>query len=143
LGVRVSPSALDKTGSDLRCYTDEALANAGPSVVFEPMYHRCIKTFARDALGITRFPVESSSESCFVARFEKAGEAMGWKATGQPTVRQQRDKWVVRVDGIDTETGARRPRQIGTYPSKRAANSATSSAAASGEITTNKERSLG
>lgn len=63
---------------------------------------------------------------------------MGWKATGQPTVRQQRDKWVVRVDGIDTETGARRPKQIGTYPSKRAANSAASSAAASGEITTNK-----
>ena len=30
---------------------------------------------------------------------------MGWKATGQPTVRKQRDKWVVRVDGIDTETG--------------------------------------
>ena len=38
---------------------------------------------------------------------------MGWKATGQPTVRQQRDKWVVRVDGIDTETGRVRPRQIG------------------------------
>ena len=30
---------------------------------------------------------------------------MGWKATGQPTVRKQRDKWVVRVDGIDTATG--------------------------------------
>ena len=29
---------------------------------------------------------------------------MGWKATGQPTVRKQRDKWVVRVDGIDTAT---------------------------------------
>jgi hypothetical protein len=28
---------------------------------------------------------------------------MGWKATGQPTVRQQRDRWVVRVDGIDTD----------------------------------------
>mgnify|MGYP003434917355 CR=1 FL=1 len=26
---------------------------------------------------------------------------MAWKATGQPTVRKQRDKWVVRVDGID------------------------------------------
>jgi integrase len=68
----------------------------------------------------------------------KQAKTMGWKATGQPTVRQQRDKWVVRVDGIDTETGARRPRQIGTYPSKRAANAAASSAAASGEITTNK-----
>ena len=40
---------------------------------------------------------------------------MGWKATGQPTVRKQRDKWVVRVDGIDTATGKHRPRQLGTY----------------------------
>ena len=30
---------------------------------------------------------------------------MVWKATGRPTVRQQRDKWVVGVDGFDTETG--------------------------------------
>ncbi len=37
----------------------------------------------------------------------------------RPTVRQQRDKWVVRVDGIDTETGKQRPRQLGTYLSKR------------------------
>ncbi len=28
---------------------------------------------------------------------------MGWKATGQPTVRRQRDKWTVRVDGTDAE----------------------------------------
>ena len=34
---------------------------------------------------------------------------MGWKATGHPTVRQQGDKWVVRVDGIDTETGRSNP----------------------------------
>ena len=46
---------------------------------------------------------------------------MGWKATGAPTVRKQRDKWVVRVDGIDTATGKHRPRQLGTYPSQRAA----------------------
>ena len=46
---------------------------------------------------------------------------MGWKATGPPTVRKQRDKWVVRVDGIDTATGKHRPRQLGTYPSQRAA----------------------
>jgi integrase len=46
---------------------------------------------------------------------------MGWKATGQPTVRKQRDKWVVRVDGIDTATGKHRPRQIGTYASQRSA----------------------
>ena len=37
--------------------------------------------------------------------FRPAGGAMAWKATGQPTVRKQRDKWVVRVDGIDTATG--------------------------------------
>ena len=46
---------------------------------------------------------------------------MAWKATGQPTVRKQRDKWVVRVDGIDTATGKHRPRQLGTYTSQRAA----------------------
>src|SRR3979409_617903 len=52
---------------------------------------------------------------------------MGWKATGQPTVRQQRDKWVVRVDGINTETGKVRPRQLGTYASKRSALTASRS----------------
>jgi hypothetical protein len=41
------------------------------------------------------------------------GCVMAWKATGQPTVRKQRDKWVVRVDGIDTATGKHRPRQLG------------------------------
>ena len=46
---------------------------------------------------------------------------MGWKATGAPVVRRQRDRWVVRVDGIDTETGKHRPRQLGTYASKRSA----------------------
>lgn len=53
---------------------------------------------------------------------------MAWKATGEPTVRTQRDKWVVRVDGIDTETGRHRPRQIGTYASQRAAVAAARSA---------------
>src|SRR3954468_9178734 len=47
--------------------------------------------------------------------------AMAWKATGEPTVREQRDKWVVRVDGIDTETGRHRPKQLGTYQLQRAA----------------------
>jgi len=46
---------------------------------------------------------------------------MAWKATGQPTVRKQRNKWVVRVDGIETATGKHRPRQLGTYPSQRSA----------------------
>ena len=52
---------------------------------------------------------------------------MGWKAAGQPTVRKQRDKWVVRVDGIDTATGKHRPRQLGTYASQRAALAAARS----------------
>ncbi len=44
---------------------------------------------------------------------------MARKATGQPTVRKQRDTWVVRVDGIDTGTGQHRPRQLGTFNSQR------------------------
>lgn len=59
---------------------------------------------------------------------------MGWKATGEPTVRRQRDKWVVRVDGIDTETGRHRPRQLGTYQSKRAAAAATRAAVREGLV---------
>ena len=55
---------------------------------------------------------------------------MAWKATGQPIVRQQRDRWVVRIDGIETTTGKVRPRQIGTYSSRRAAQKAATSAAA-------------
>jgi integrase len=54
---------------------------------------------------------------------------MGWKVTGAPSVRKQRDKWVVRVDGIDTETGRHRPRQLGTYRSQRAALTAARSMA--------------
>ena len=49
---------------------------------------------------------------------------MGWKATGGPVVQCHRGRWVVRVGGIDTETGKRRPRQLGTYESRRAAASA-------------------
>ena len=52
---------------------------------------------------------------------------MAWKATGQPTVRKQRDKWVVRVDGIGTSTGKHRPRQLGTYASQRSALAAARS----------------
>jgi len=59
---------------------------------------------------------------------------MGWKATGEPTVPRQRDKWVVRVDGIDTETGRHRPRQLGTYQSQRAALAATRAALLEGQI---------
>ncbi|MGA7759485.1 MAG: hypothetical protein WCA57_16715 [Ilumatobacteraceae bacterium] len=52
---------------------------------------------------------------------------MAWKATGQPTVRKQRDKWVVRVDGIDTGTGQHRPRQLCTFNSQRSALAAARS----------------
>lgn len=40
---------------------------------------------------------------------------------------------MVRVPGIDTETGKRRPRQLGTFNSRRAAQSAATSFAASGD----------
>lgn len=46
---------------------------------------------------------------------------MAWKPTGYPTVRKQRDKWVVRVDGLDTVTGKHKPKQLGTYKSQRSA----------------------
>lgn len=46
---------------------------------------------------------------------------MAWKSTGSPTVRKQRDKWVVRVDGLDTVTGKHKPKQLGTYKSQRSA----------------------
>jgi integrase len=55
---------------------------------------------------------------------------MAWKATGRPLVRQQRGRWVVRVDGIETTTGKARPRQLGTYPSRRAAQRSATEAAA-------------
>jgi hypothetical protein len=42
-------------------------------------------------------------------------------------MRKQRDKWVVRVDGIYTETGKHRPRQLGTYASERSALAAVRS----------------
>ena len=51
---------------------------------------------------------------------------VSWEAVGKPTVRQQRGKWVVRVDGIDTATGAKLARQLGTFTSQRAARNASS-----------------
>ena len=33
------------------------------------------------------------------------GAATAWTASGRPTGRRQRDKWVVRVEGVDTDTG--------------------------------------
>ena len=63
---------------------------------------------------------------------------MPWKQTGHPTVQKQRDRWVVRVPGIDTKTGKRRPRQLGTFNSHRSAQSAATSFAASGDITSDR-----
>lgn len=57
---------------------------------------------------------------------------MGWKAIGKPVVRKQRERFVVRIDGVDTETGRRLPRQLGTYPSRRAAGAAAREALVEG-----------
>ena len=61
---------------------------------------------------------------------------MGWKATGHPTVRKQREKWTVRVEGIDTETGKPRPRQLGTYTSQRSALAAARSLSLQDQVAT-------
>src|SRR5215203_2016053 len=63
---------------------------------------------------------------------------MGWKATGLPSTRQQRGRWVVRVDGIDTDTGKARPRQLGTYGSQRAARNAAAKAIEAGRQRTDR-----
>src|SRR4051794_43890 len=75
------------------------------------MYHGCIR------------PVSAQ---------QQGERSMGWKATGEPTVRKQRSKWVVRVDGIDTETGRHQPKQLGTYASGRAAQAAARAAVVHG-----------
>ncbi len=59
---------------------------------------------------------------------------MTWKPTGHPVVHQQRDRWVVRVNGIETSSGKARPRQLGTFRSRRAAQTAASEFGASGEV---------
>jgi len=69
----------------------------------------------------------------------RTGINVAWKQTSHPTVQKQRDRWVVRVDGIDTVSGARKPRQLGTYRSRRSAQSAASSFAASGERGTERD----
>jgi integrase len=67
------------------------------------------------------------------------GVEIVWKQTGQPTVQRHRERWVVRVDGIDTETGRRRPRQIGTFNSRRSAQAAATSFAASGVFASDRD----
>ena len=64
---------------------------------------------------------------------------MAWKPTGSPTVQLHRGGYVVRVDGIDTESGLRRPKQLGSYPSRRAANAAASKAASDGQTRPERE----
>jgi integrase len=61
------------------------------------------------------------------------GIPMAWKQTGRPTIQKHRDKWVVRVEGIDPRIGRRRPKQVGTYTSKRAAQAAAMAFVAAGE----------
>lgn len=62
-----------------------------------------------------------------------------WKQTGQPTVQRQRERWVVRVEGIDTETGKGYPRQIGTFSSRRSAQAAATSVAGSGGLSSDRD----
>ncbi len=44
-----------------------------------------------------------------------------WVQVGEPEVHRQRGKWVVRQSGYDGVTGRRRVRQLGTFPTRRAA----------------------
>lgn len=52
----------------------------------------------------------------------------------QRCIKKYRDRWVVRIDGIDTASGMVRPRQLGTFRSKRAAQQAATDHAAAGEV---------
>lgn len=76
-------------------------------LLYRVMYQRCIEHVSPVSGRTTPFEV-----------------MMSWKATGQPAVRKQRDKWAVRIDGIDTTTGKVRPKQLGTYASQRTAQAA-------------------
>lgn len=49
---------------------------------------------------------------------------MTWVPSGDPAVHRQRDKWVLRQSGYDAATGRRRIRQLGTFPTQRAARAA-------------------
>ena len=69
----------------------------------------------------------------------RKGFIVAWKQASHPTVQKQRDKWVVRVEGIDTETGRRKPRQLGTFKSRRSAQSAASSFVATGELASDRD----
>ena len=68
---------------------------------------------------------------------------MVWKQTGRPSIQKHRDKWVVRVEGVDTHTGRRRPKQVGTYTSKRAAQTAAMAFVAAGESVTGRDTVAG
>jgi integrase len=47
-----------------------------------------------------------------------------WVPSGDPAVHRQREKWVLRQGGYDAATGQRRVRQLGTFPTQRAARAA-------------------
>lgn len=46
---------------------------------------------------------------------------MEWVAEGEPTIQKQRGKWAVRQTGYDPATGRPKVRQLGTFPTKKAA----------------------
>ncbi len=46
---------------------------------------------------------------------------MTWISSGEAVVQKQRGRWVVRQPGYDGATGKRRPRQVGTFATKREA----------------------
>lgn len=46
---------------------------------------------------------------------------MEWVADGEPTIQRQRGKWAVRQTGYDPATGRPKVRQLGTFPTKKAA----------------------
>ena len=80
----------------------------------------------------------TAGRNCPAARvsrmYQSSCRFMSWKAVGKPTVRQQRGKWVVRVDGLDMATGAKLPRQLGTFASQRAARNAALAFTADGVV---------
>ena len=55
----------------------------------------------------------------------QGGLIVAWTQSSHPTVEKRCEKWVVSVDGIETETGKHKPRQIGTFNSRRAAQCRT------------------
>lgn len=58
---------------------------------------------------------------------------MTWRPTGLATLRKQRERWTVCIEGLVLESGTTRPRNLGTYSPRRGAQAAASEFAATGE----------